>query len=141
MARKVSKGSAGGRRRGAARSAARGNGSRASLYDEVTQTIIAQLEDGVFPWVTPWSKAKASLGLPCNAVTKRAYSGINVLILRHHEDRFAQIGPEQAFTLGQAIFLGQNDHQPFGPQPALGDSGFLDLAGMDGDVDDAGLQP
>lgn len=81
MARRVSRGSAGGRRRGAARSAARGNGSRASLYDEVTQTIIAQLEDGVFPWVRPWSKAKASLGLPCNAVTKRAYSGINVLIL------------------------------------------------------------
>jgi len=81
MARKVSKGRAGGRRRGAARSAARGNGSRASLYDEVTQAIISQLEDGVFPWVRPWSKAKASLGLPCNAVTKRAYSGINVLVL------------------------------------------------------------
>lgn len=81
MARKVSKGRACGRRRGAARGAARGNGSRASLYDEVTQTIITQLEDGVFPWVRPWSKAKASPGLPRNAVTKRAYSGINVLVL------------------------------------------------------------
>jgi len=81
MARGNSKGSAGGRRSRAARSAARGDGSRASLYDEVTATIISQLEEGVFPWVRPWSKAKASLGLPRNVVTKRAYSGINILVL------------------------------------------------------------
>lgn len=81
MARENSKGRAGGKRSRAARSAVRGDGSRASLYDEVTATIIGQLEEGVFPWVRPWSKAKASLGLPRNAVTKRAYSGINVLIL------------------------------------------------------------
>lgn len=81
MARGNSKVRAGGRRSRAARSAARGGGSRASLYDEVTATIIGQLEEGVFPWARPWSKAKASLGLPRNAVTKRAYSGINVLIL------------------------------------------------------------
>ena len=81
MARGNSKVRAGGKRSRAARSAVRGDGSRASLYDEVTATIITQLEEGVFPWVRPWSKAKASLGLPRNAVTKRAYSGINVLIL------------------------------------------------------------
>lgn len=81
MARGNSKVRAGGKRSRAARSAVRGDGSRASLYDEVTATIIGQLEEGVFPWVRPWSKAKASLGLPRNAVTKRAYSGINVLIL------------------------------------------------------------
>lgn len=81
MARGKSKVRGGGRRSRAARSAVRGNGSRASLYDEVTATIIGQLEEGVFPWVRPWSKAKASLGLPRNAVTKRAYSGINILVL------------------------------------------------------------
>lgn len=81
MARGNSRVRTGGRRSRAARSAARGSGSRASLYDDVTATIIGQLEEGVFPWVRPWSKAKASLGLPRNAVTKRAYSGINVLIL------------------------------------------------------------
>ncbi len=81
MARGKSKVRAGGGRVKAARSAARGNSSRASLYDEVTATIIGQLEEGVFPWVRPWSKAKASLGLPRNAVTKRPYSGINILVL------------------------------------------------------------
>ncbi|MXP30159.1 DUF1738 domain-containing protein [Porphyrobacter algicida] len=81
MARGVSKVGAGGKGKRAARCAARGEGSRASLYDDVTATIIEQLEAGVFPWVRPWSKAKASLGLPRNAVTKRPYSGINILVL------------------------------------------------------------
>lgn len=81
MARGDGKGSAGGKRSRAARGAAGAGGSRGSLYDEVTATIIAQLEEGVFPWVRPWSTALAAPGLPRNAVTGRAYSGINVLIL------------------------------------------------------------
>ncbi|WP_233999957.1 ArdC family protein [Porphyrobacter sp. TH134] len=64
-----------------ARSAVGAGEARGSLYDEVTASIIAQLEEGVFPWVRPWSKALAAPGLPRNAVTGRAYSGINVLIL------------------------------------------------------------
>lgn len=55
--------------------------ARPSLYDEVTAKIIAQLEAGIFPWVQPWSSAGAVPGLPRNAVTGRAYSGVNVLIL------------------------------------------------------------
>ena len=81
MARGIGKGSAGGRRGRAARCAADGHEARGSLYDEVTARIIAQLEEGVFPWVRPWSKSLAAPGLPRNAVTGRAYSGINVLIL------------------------------------------------------------
>ena len=54
---------------------------RGSLYDEVTAKIIAQLEAGVFPWAQPWSAAAALPGLPRNAVSGRAYSGVNVLIL------------------------------------------------------------
>jgi antirestriction protein ArdC len=54
---------------------------RGSLYDEVTSTIIAQLEEGVFPWVQPWSSTTAGIGLPRNAISQRPYSGINVLIL------------------------------------------------------------
>jgi antirestriction protein ArdC len=51
------------------------------LYDEVTARIVAELEAGRFPWVQPWDSAIASPGLPRNAVTGRAYSGVNVLIL------------------------------------------------------------
>jgi len=63
----------------------RGTGSavpRVTVYDEVTQRIIAELEAGTVPWVKPWgSVAAGSPGLPVNASTGRAYSGINILIL------------------------------------------------------------
>jgi len=54
-----------------------------SLYQEVTDKIIAELEAGRVPWVQPWGSAgiNASLGLPQNAATGRKYSGINILIL------------------------------------------------------------
>ncbi len=54
---------------------------RASLYAEVTARIIAELEDGRVSWVQPWDSAAASPGLPRNAATGRAYSGINILLL------------------------------------------------------------
>jgi antirestriction protein ArdC len=56
---------------------------RPSLYREITDKIIADLESGCLPWVQPWGTvaAKASLGMPTNAATQRRYSGVNVLIL------------------------------------------------------------
>ncbi|MBV1702875.1 MAG: DUF1738 domain-containing protein [Hyphomicrobiales bacterium] len=55
---------------------------RASIYHDITQGILAQLEAGTVPWVQPWtSRGASSLGLPVNALSKRAYSGINILIL------------------------------------------------------------
>jgi antirestriction protein ArdC len=54
---------------------------RNSLYQEITNKIITELEQGRVPWVQPWSAVSAPLGLPCNAATARAYSGINILIL------------------------------------------------------------
>lgn len=62
----------------------------ANLYDEVTQRIIADLETDRIPWVQPWratvpANPDASAGvapaLPRNALTGRAYSGINILTL------------------------------------------------------------
>ncbi|RWQ12522.1 zincin-like metallopeptidase domain-containing protein [Mesorhizobium sp.] len=61
--------------------AGRSGRTGASLYQEITDRIIAELERGTVPWVKPWGKAKAGLGLPSNAATGRAYSGINILIL------------------------------------------------------------
>src|SRR6516165_5135563 len=62
---------------------ARTGQDRASLYDEITDKIIAELEAGRVPWVQPWgtAAAKAPLAMPKNASTGRFYSGINVLIL------------------------------------------------------------
>src|SRR6266852_9293140 len=64
-------------------SAARAGRDRTSLYQEITDKIIAELEAGRVPWVQPWgtAPAKASLAMPKNAATERRYSGVNVLIL------------------------------------------------------------
>ena len=55
--------------------------NRQSLYGEVTNRIIAELEDGRVPWVQPWDAARCPVTMPHNGVTGRIYSGINVLIL------------------------------------------------------------
>ncbi|HMI20865.1 MAG TPA: zincin-like metallopeptidase domain-containing protein [Sphingomonas sp.] len=55
---------------------------RPGLYDEVTQRIVGELEAGRVPWVQPWGTSGCgNAGLPRNAVSRRPYSGINVLIL------------------------------------------------------------
>ncbi|WGR93046.1 zincin-like metallopeptidase domain-containing protein [Bradyrhizobium sp. ISRA443] len=62
---------------------ARTGEDRASVYSEITDKIIAELEAGHVPWVQPWENVatKAPLGMPKNAASSRQYSGINVLIL------------------------------------------------------------
>lgn len=58
---------------------------RADLYTEVTAKIVKELEAGRFPWAQPWAArgeaATIAAGLPKNASTGRAYSGINILLL------------------------------------------------------------
>jgi antirestriction protein ArdC len=52
------------------------------LYQSVTAAIVAELEQGVAPWVKPWTTSPRNGGyLPHNAVTGRAYRGINIPIL------------------------------------------------------------
>jgi len=62
---------------------ARSGQDRTSLYAEITDKIISELEAGRAPWVLPWgtAAAKAPLAMPKNAATHRRYTGINVLIL------------------------------------------------------------
>ncbi len=54
---------------------------RDTLYSEVTNRIIAELEAGRLPWVQPWDSSACGTGLPRNATTLRPYSGINILLL------------------------------------------------------------
>jgi antirestriction protein ArdC len=51
-----------------------------NLQKEVTERIIMQLRSGVVPWKQPWTGA-ASGAMPRNALTRRGYSGVNVLLL------------------------------------------------------------
>jgi antirestriction protein ArdC len=60
---------------------AKGRADRTNLYAQITQRIISQLEEGRVPWVQPWTSAPAAVGMPHNAVSRRCYSGINVLSL------------------------------------------------------------
>jgi antirestriction protein ArdC len=50
------------------------------LYAEVSIRIVAELERGAAPWIKPWSATTAQ-NVPQNAVTKRPYSGCNVVLL------------------------------------------------------------
>lgn len=52
-------------------------------YAEVTQQIIAALEQGTLPWRRPWNPDQAQSGYlaPRNGATNRRYRGINVLLL------------------------------------------------------------
>jgi antirestriction protein ArdC len=88
---------------------ARSGSDRASLYDEITSKIVAELEAGRAPWVQPWgtAAAKAPLAMPTNAATGRQYSGINVLILWGAVT--AHGFPVQSWlTFRQALALGGN---------------------------------
>ncbi|WP_144378903.1 ArdC family protein [Mesorhizobium amorphae] len=88
---------------------ARPGQDRASLYDEITGKIIAELEAGRIPWVQPWgtAAAKAPLAMPKNAATGRHYSGINVLILWGAVVEHAFPG-QSWLTFRQALALGGN---------------------------------
>jgi antirestriction protein ArdC len=82
---------------------------RPSLYQEITDKIIAELEAGRVPWVQPWGtvQAKASLTMPRNATTHRQYSGINVLILWSSVIEHGFSG-QNWLTFRQALGLGGN---------------------------------
>ena len=59
------------------------NSTATSIHQQVTDAIIADLERGTLPWVQPWGSPgiDAPLGMPNNARTGKAYSGINILLL------------------------------------------------------------
>ena len=88
---------------------ARAGESRASLYDDITTKIIAELEAGRVPWVQPWgtAAAKAPLAMPQNASTARQYTGVNVLILWGAVIEHGFTG-QSWLTFRQALSLGGN---------------------------------
>ena len=76
------------------------NAARSSVYDQITDRIIAMLESGTVPWRKPW---KSESIFPRNLVSKKAYRGINVFLLH-------AMGYESPFwlTFRQALELGGN---------------------------------
>ena len=54
------------------------NAKRASVYDQITERIVAMLEKGTVPWRKPW---QAQARFPRNLVSGKPYRGINVFLL------------------------------------------------------------
>ena len=53
------------------------NSSKPDLYEQVTQALISALEEGAGEYRMPWH----SLSQPVNAISHKAYRGINTLLL------------------------------------------------------------
>jgi antirestriction protein ArdC len=80
------------------------------IYTDVTNRIVAALEQGAVPWVCPWRQGSA---LPNNLATGKAYRGVNVLILaieamsRNFTDN-RWLTFRQANTLGARVRQGEH---------------------------------
>jgi len=90
------------------------SGDRTNFYDDITNKIIGELQQGRVPWVQPWGTAatKAQLAMPKNASTSRTYSGINVLILwgaviQHGFSGQSWLTFRQALALGGHVRKGE----------------------------------
>ena len=77
-----------------------------NLHKEITDRIVARLKAGVVPWRQPWS-SKGFGVMPRNALTQRAYSGANVILLWSRAQESGFQAPLW-LTFKQALELGGN---------------------------------
>lgn len=83
----------------------------ASLYESITASIIAELEQGCAPWAKVWD-SQAGGFLPANAATRRYYNGINIPILwgaasRHAYPTHEWMTFKQALELNACVRKGE----------------------------------
>lgn len=78
--------------------------SKDSLYQQVTDKLIAQMEKGIIPWKRPWKILdNGAAEMPTNYVTKKSYRGINLMLLSCNT-----YSRPYYMTFRQAQFLGGN---------------------------------
>lgn len=80
--------------------------SNIHIYERVTTTILEALEQGIVPWRKGW--ATVGRELPCNAVSKKKYRGINSFLLglsRFEDNRWLTF--KQAQELGGNVKQGE----------------------------------
>ena len=75
------------------------------VHDIITEKIITELENGNIPWKRPW---KTSGLLPTNLISRKAYRGINTLLLSlaGHESPY-WVTFKQAKALGGCVRKGE----------------------------------
>ncbi|WDG77534.1 zincin-like metallopeptidase domain-containing protein [Pseudomonas chlororaphis] len=76
------------------------------IYQDVTDKIVTALDQGVAPWIKPWSSSgSVHVGhhhpYPINAITRRPYSGINLPLL-WAEARLQGFTQDRWLTFNQA---------------------------------------
>ena len=89
----------------------RGGGASRNLYQEVTDRMIALIENGAAPWRRPWDRPRhpGVPALPFNAATGKPYQGINILLLLASGPGFADprwCGYQQAQARGWQVAAG-----------------------------------
>lgn len=74
------------------------------VYQVVTDRIIELLKQGTVPWRQPWTDK----GLPMNAVTKRPYRGINMMLLNTYDfEHNLFLTWKQIKTIGGSVLKGE----------------------------------
>lgn len=74
------------------------------VYQVVTDRIILLLEQGTVPWRQPWTDK----GLPMNAITKRPYRGINMMLLNSLDyGHNLYLTWKQIKTIGGSVLKGE----------------------------------
>lgn len=93
-------------------------GSQADIRKQVTDSIIMSLEKGgIPPWRMGWTAHPNGRGLPVSVASKRAYSGVNVWLLRLHARRHG-LRSRHFGTFAQWKMLGCSvKPRPAGVQP------------------------
>ncbi len=76
------------------------------IYQDVTDKIVTALDQGVVPWIKPWTSTNSSHNgrhqpYPINAITRRPYSGINLPLL-WAEARLQGFSQDRWLTFNQA---------------------------------------
>lgn len=83
-----------------------------SLYETITNDILAELKQGVAPWVKPWDDSGGMSLMPYNAASGHRYRGVNVLLLWRASQvkgyaSPAWLGYHQAHELGGYVKKGE----------------------------------
>lgn len=60
--------------------------SQSELRQQITNQIVAALEQNTIPWKKPW-RCSPNAGRPANCLSRRCYSGINPLLLELHAQK------------------------------------------------------
>ena len=86
---------------------------RTDVYQHITDTIVRQLEDGIRPWLKPWSAEHAAgrISRPLRH-NGQPYQGINILMLWDSAERQGFVAPywltfKQAQSLGGHVRKGE----------------------------------